>query len=528
MGLKIKNVLISDAVDESCVKLLQDNGINVTCSYKLTPEQLLAEIPKYDGLVVRSDTKVTEDVLFASNLLVVGRAGTGVDNIDLPAATRKGVIVLNAPGGNFISACELTCSLITCLSRHVPQGCQSLKEGKWDRKLYAGTELSGKTLAVLGLGKIGREVAFRMQAFGMKVIGYDPVVSVEDAAKLNITSLGLDDIWPQADYITVHTPLIPQTRNLINAEVLRKCKKGVKIVNVARGGIVDESALLDSLKCGHCGGAAIDVFCEEPPKSEQTFELIRHPKVIVTPHLGASTAEAQIRVAVEIAEQFIALAETNAKYTAINGVVNAPALAASRNPENRSWISLGTYLGKIAGSLVESPLSSTSFVLKAAGDGDVLKNKNFLPAPAQIGLLSNKTSTEVNLINVNTLASEAGLKVSYEFEHTILFEHLNMNKVWFLFSNQQVVGSVSNDIPYLSAINDARFRTFGVELSDNLVLRKLEANDTLSSVINELAVQNVPFSNVAVAKGSKDTWVAITLDDLDVSRKISTKFVFLA
>ncbi|KAI5726784.1 hypothetical protein M8J76_008453 [Diaphorina citri] len=525
MGIKIKNVLISDAVDESCVKLLQENNINVTCLYKLTPEQLLEEIPKYDGLVVRSDTKVTAEVLQASNLQVVGRAGTGVDNIDLTAATRKGVLVLNAPGGNFISACELTCSLISALSRNVPQGCQSLKEGKWDRKLYTGTELYGKTLAVLGLGRIGREVALRMQAFGMKVIGFDPMVSVEDAAKLNIASLGLEDIWPLADYITVHTPLIPQTKNLINAEVLKKCKKGVRVVNVARGGIVDENALLDSLKCGHCGGAALDVFCEEPPKSEQTFELIKHPKVIVTPHLGASTKEAQIRVAVEIAEQFIALANTNPQYTSIQGVLNAPALAASRNPENTSWISLARSLGKISSQLLQtSTFSSTAFSLVT--QGAELKNKQFLTTPVQIGLLSGRTSNGLNFINVNTYASEGGLKVAYEHDPSS-----SQNLVALAFGSNVakhvLTGTVRNGSPHLLAIDDAQFEPSGVILSEQLLLHKLEQSQDLASIINELTAQSIPFSNLAIARG-QNSWIAITTSEVLQSKPPAAKFISLA
>lgn len=525
MGLKIKNVLISDAVDESCVKLLQENGINVTCMYKLTPEQLVKEIPKYDGLVVRSDTKVTAEVLQASNLLVVGRAGTGVDNIDITAATRKGVIVLNAPGGNFISACELTCSLITCLARNVAQGCQSLKEGKWDRKLYTGTELYGKTLAVLGLGKIGKEVALRMQAFGMKVIGFDPMVSREDAAKLNITSLGLDAIWPQADYITVHTPLIPQTRNLIGAESLRKCKKGVRIINVARGGIVDEVALLDSLKCGQCGGAALDVFCEEPPKSAQTLELIRHPKVIVTPHLGASTDEAQIRVAVEIAEQFIALAETNPNYTAINGVLNAPALAASRNPENSSLIALAKSLGKLAGELLRSAaFSSISFSLET--QGDQLKNKQFLTSAAQIGLLANRTNNGLNLINVNSYATDGGLKVAYEHK-----PNAEDNAVTLSFSSNAakhaLTGTVKSDgNAYLLKIDNANFEPSGVVLSRQLALKKLTGEEEIGSIISEFNKVQIPISNLAIARG-EDTWIAITVpENYDIlSKPLPSAFI---
>lgn len=527
MSIQIQNVLISDAVDESCVKLLKDNNINVTCLYKLTREQLVQEIPKYDGLVVRSDTKVTADVIeAASNLKVVGRAGTGVDNIDLTAATRKGVIVINAPGGNFISACELTCSLITCLSRNVAQGCQSLKEQKWDRKLYTGTELYGKTLAVLGLGKIGREVALRMQAFGMKVIGFDPIVSKEDAAKLNIESLALEQIWPLADYITVHTPLIPQTKNLINADTLKKCKKGVRIINVARGGIVDEKALLESLKEGYCGGAALDVFCEEPPKSAETLELIAHPKVVVTPHLGASTTEAQIRVAVEIAEQFIALANINPKYTSVNGVVNAPALAATRVPENTSWISLAKYLGQVSSKFVSSTaFNKTSFSLLA--QGDTLKKKDFLTTPAQIGLLTGRTSNGLNFINVTTLASEGGLKVKYEHKSDSLNNSLSL----LTFENNVVkhalTGTVKDGVPYLLNIDDSKFELPGVPLSNQLVLYEMGEKEDLASVINGLASKNVLFTNLAIAKG-ENNWIAITLSNKSVQiSEDSNKFISL-
>ncbi|XP_050534593.1 D-3-phosphoglycerate dehydrogenase-like [Daktulosphaira vitifoliae] len=207
------------------------------------------------------------------------------------------------------------------LARHVPQGCQSLKEGRWDRKLYMGTELKNKILAILGLGRIGREVAYRMQAFGMKVIGYDPIITKESAAGFGVELLSLEEIWPISDYITVHTPLIPQTRNLLNDDVFIKCKRGVKIINVARGGIVDEAALYRALNNGQCDGAGLDVLTEEPPKSAELKSLIAHPKVIATPHLGASTLEAQIKVAEEVAQQFVALSNPNSKYS-LNGLVN--------------------------------------------------------------------------------------------------------------------------------------------------------------------------------------------------------------
>nr|CAH7723281.1 unnamed protein product [Callosobruchus chinensis] len=320
--MDITKVLVADAVDASCVDLLKKFSIQVDCKYKLPKEQLIAEIPNYNALIVRSDTKVTADVIAAGkNLKVIGRAGAGVDNIDVKAATAKNILVLNTPGGNAISACELTCSLITTLARNVVPGAASLKAGRWDRKLYSGHELYGKTLAILGLGRIGKEVALRMQAWGMKTIGYDPIVSAQDAKKFNVESLTLEQIWPQADYITVHTPLIPATRNLICSAVLNKCKKGVRIVNVARGGIINETDLLSALNSGQCGGAALDVFEQEPPVDKITWELIKHDKVVATPHLGASTTEAQIRVAVEIAEQIVALTKKSKEYS-VGGVVN--------------------------------------------------------------------------------------------------------------------------------------------------------------------------------------------------------------
>ncbi|CAG9769033.1 unnamed protein product [Ceutorhynchus assimilis] len=325
--MDIKKVLVADAVDNACIELLKKYSIEVDCKYKLSKEQLVQEIKNYDAIVVRSDTKVTAEVIQAGKRMkVIGRAGAGVDNIDVNAATANNVIVLNTPGGNAISACELTCSLITNLARNVTPASASLKAGRWDRKLYSGHELSGKTLAIIGLGRIGREVALRMQAWGMTTIGFDPIVSAEEAKQFNTEFLPLEQIWPRADYITVHTPLIPATRNLINQKVLNSCKKGIRIINVARGGIINESDLLAAIKSGQCGGAGIDVFEQEPPTDPVTLELIAQDKVVATPHLGASTGEAQIRVAVEVSEQIIALTGKSKDYTSTAGVINRSVL----------------------------------------------------------------------------------------------------------------------------------------------------------------------------------------------------------
>jgi len=316
---KLSNVFISDPIDAGCIEVLKSSGINVTYKPKIPKEELLKEIKGHDGLIVRSGTKVTAEVIEAAkDLKIIGRAGTGVDNIDVPAATKKGIIVMNTPGGNTISAAEHTCALILALSRQIPLANRSFREGKWERSKFMGHEVQGKTIAILGLGRIGREVAFRMKAFGLRTIGYDPIVKPDEAAKYGIEALPLEKIWPQADIITVHTPLLPETENLINADTLAKCKKGVYIINVARGGIVDEKALLNALESGHVGGAAVDVFVQEPPTD---FALVNHPNVVATPHLGANTHEAQTKVATEIAQQFVDYAESKPLFGVVNRAV---------------------------------------------------------------------------------------------------------------------------------------------------------------------------------------------------------------
>lgn len=308
MGLDIKSVLIVDGVGANCAEILNSNDISVTTKPKITKEELLEEIPKHDALVVRSATQVTKEVLEAgTKLKVVGRAGAGVDNIDVNAAGAKGIGVINAPGANALSACELTCGLVLSLARHVVPAAAALRAGRWDRALYTGSEVHGKTLAILGLGRVGREVATRMHAFGMTIIGYDPFVTAEQCKQFHAIKMELDEIWPLADYITLHTPLIESTKNFINANVLKQCKRGVKIINVGRGGLINERDLFDALNARQVSGVALDVFEQEPPTDSLTLEIIQHPAVIATPHLGASTKEAQIRVGQEIAEQLVNL-----------------------------------------------------------------------------------------------------------------------------------------------------------------------------------------------------------------------------
>ncbi|XP_066584914.1 hydroxypyruvate reductase-like [Prorops nasuta] len=463
MSINIQSVLISDPVDESCGQLLSSHGIPVKLRYKLTKDELIEELQKHDALIVRSETKVTADVIAAvPNLRVIGRAGTGVDNIDLKAATRSGILVLNTPGGNSISACELTCALISSLARNVAQAVQSLKEGRWDRKLYSGSELYGKTLGVLGFGRIGREVATRMQSYGMKIVAFDPLLTEEVALELDVEKRELHEIWPVADYITVHTPLIPQTKNLINAETLAQCKRGVKIVNVARGGIVDEAALLNSINIGHCGGAGLDVFVEEPPKNPVTIELIKHPKVVATPHLGASTDEAQTRVAAEIAQQFLALSAKSSEYTQVNGIVNAPAMAAAMSPENSLWIELSKKLGQLAGRFLKGHKSVT---VHSRIIGGSLANKKFLHTAVLVGVLSTQTNNGLNLINASTLATEIGINFAED-------PHVDTGKedaILIQVGQRQLKGTVRGDRLVLLSIDNSVYDD-GVVLGDYISL----------------------------------------------------------
>lgn len=299
----------------------------------------------------------------------------------------------------------MTCALIVSLSRDIAAACASLKAGRWDRKNFMSNELNEKTIGIVGLGRIGREVATRMQAFGMRTIGYDPIIPAEAAAEFGVQAMTLDEMWPQCDYITVHTPLIPQTRNLIDATTLAKCKKGVKIVNCARGGIVDESDLLAALESGQASGAGFDVFEEEPPKNTA---FIAHPKVICTPHLGANTKEAQARVAIEIADQFVALRSGQH----IAGAVNAPLLAQSQAAENRLISQLATDMGKIAGALVRGS-SAITIIMETCGERLEARAK-FLLSAAAIGVLRALGESATNLINFGGLAEKLGLNYFYQ------------------------------------------------------------------------------------------------------------------
>ena len=411
-------ILITDPIEKSCVEILTQEGFQVDEKPGLPPDEIKKIIGEYVALVVRSGTKVTADIIEQAHAMkIIGRAGAGVDNIDAVAASKKGIIVMNTPGGNTISTAEHTFSLIMSLSRNIPQANASMAAEKWDRKKFMGTELYGKTLGLVGLGKVGAEVATRAQAFGMKTIGFDPVLSQDAASKLHVELVSLDEIYRRSDYITVHTPLNNETRSLLNDKTIAQCKKGVRMINCARGGIIDEGALLRGLESGHIAGAALDVFVEEPPKN---LDLIRHPKVVVTPHLGASTEEAQEKVAIQIAHQIAdALHERG-----IVGAVNASALSAGIPQEIKPFLELSEKLGKLLAQVMAGKLKELSIELR----GELLhKHTELLKAGMLRGLLmqSKQEHESINYINAPILAQSMGIKVS-EKKETVTDDYPNL------------------------------------------------------------------------------------------------------
>lgn len=424
-------VLLCDKVSPVCGDILKTNGMEIV--YSETKEKLMQYLETTDIIVVRSATKITPELLDkAHKLKMVVRAGTGYDNVDVEECSKRGVLVMNTPMANTISAAEHTCGLIMALSRNIPQAAKSMAEGRWERKKYIGNELHGKTLGILGLGRIGREVAVRMQAFGMKTVGYDPVVSEADALQSKITKMSREEVFYQSDYLTVHTPLIPQTKHMINETTLNICRKGVKVVNCARGGIVDELSLLAALDSGQCGGAALDVFEEEPLTN---FALAQHEKIICTPHLGASTSEAQDQCGIDAAKQIVDFVQG----ISFTGAVNGFSVMNALNLNTKPWICLALNLGIIIGRYMEisnvGSFQDVKLKLNLKGYG-LAKSKRSIMDVFCAGVLNNKYKT-VNLVNSPSFTEESKLKVEIEYEESTSQElevnvHLRDKPVWKL------------------------------------------------------------------------------------------------
>ncbi|MEK6581720.1 MAG: phosphoglycerate dehydrogenase [Nitrospirota bacterium] len=396
-------VLVSDKISDKGVEILKKAGLTVDVKTGMKPDELKACIGEYHGLVIRSATKVTADIIDAAkSLKVIGRAGSGLDNVDKAAASKKGIVVMNTPGGNTITTAEHTIAMLFALARMIPQATASMKAGQWEKKKFMGVELFNKTLGIVGLGNIGNQVAKKAQGLEMMVIAYDPFLSEDRAKALGIEKVELPEVFSRADFITIHTPMTPETKNLINAETIRKMKDGVRIINCARGGIVNEKDLYEALKSGKVAGAALDVFEKEPAGPDNP--LLGLDNVICTPHLGAATEEAQENVAIAVAEQ---IADYLVRGT-IRNAVNFPSIPADQVARLQPYLSLAEKLGSFAAQIYEGGI--TGVTIEYLGEAAEL-NTAPVTIAALKGLLTPILEETVNFVNAPFIAKERGIEV---------------------------------------------------------------------------------------------------------------------
>ncbi|MFZ5996905.1 MAG: phosphoglycerate dehydrogenase [Nitrospirota bacterium] len=395
-------VLVSDNISSKGVEILRNAGLEVDVKTGLKPDELKSIIGEYQALVVRSATKATADIIEAAkNLKVIGRAGSGLDNVDKAAASKRGIVVMNTPGGNTVTTAEHTIAMIFAVARKIPQANASMTKGLWEKKKFMGTELFQKTLGIVGLGNIGGEVARRAQCLGMNVIAYDPFLSEEKAAEMGIEKMDVAELIKRADFITIHTPLTNETKNLINKDTIKTMKDGVYIVNCARGGIINEKDLFDALESGKVAGAALDVFEKEPPENNP---LVGHDKVVCTPHLGASTQEAQENVALAVAEQIV----DYLMHGTIRNAVNFPSIPADQVAVLQPYITLAEKLGGFAAQIFEGAI--TEVTLEYRGEASTL-NTSPVTIAALKGLLDPILLETVNFVNAPFIAKERGIEV---------------------------------------------------------------------------------------------------------------------
>ena len=500
-------VLITDSVDQVCLDLLKENGIEADVQLKKSDDELKLAAKDADGWIIRSGTTVSAALIEAADKLkVVGRAGVGVDNIDLEAATRRGVLVINAPDGNTISTAEHTCAMLLSLARRIPQASRSTAEGKWERKAFTGSEVYEKTLGIIGVGKIGRAVAERMAGFGMTLIGYDPVLAPEAAERIGVSLVGLEEIYERSDFITLHTPLNDATRGLLNTDTLARCKKGVRVVNCARGGIVDEADLLEALENGQVGGAALDVYSNEPPP-DALSALIGHPNVVATPHIAASTEEAQEKVAIQITEQVIHALRDEPVQTP----VNAMAIKMAAQPEAQPYLSLTDRLGQIVGQLGDGHIRSISVRCR----GDLPRRfAEVLTIAAVKGVLSRWVSEPVNMINAPLLAEEMGVSIKEERD-TAAGGYTNLIEVALQTDGESrlVAGTIfDRDEPRLVRVDD-----YWLEVKPEgrlLIYKNVDRPGMLASVGGILAGNDINIGALALGRTEKGS-LALTAISVD-------------
>eukprot|EP00897_Mesotaenium_endlicherianum_P002018 jgi/Mesen1/1844/ME000143S00895 len=516
-------VLVSEKLGEGGIDFLKKFA-NVDCSYNLTPEELCAKISLCDALIVRSGTKVTREVFEASNgrLKVVGRAGVGIDNVDLQAATEVGCLVVNAPTANTVAAAEHGIALLTAMSRNIAQASASMKAGEWKRNKYVGTSLVDKTLAVMGFGKVGSEVARRAKGLGMEVIAHDPYAPADRARAVGVELVSFEEALSRADFLSLHMPLTPATDKIFNDESFAKVKKGVRIVNVARGGVIDEDALFRALENGQVAQAALDVFTEEPPSKDSP--LVQHPNVVVTPHLGASTTEAQEGVALEIAEAVVGALQGELAATA----VNAPMVPAEVLLELEPYVSLAERLGRMAVQLVSGGggIKDVKVTYRTARSGDDLDTR-LLRAMITKGLIEPVSSAFINLVNADYIAKQRGLRISEERQPSDGDENLPLESIQIQISKVEskfasattnsgditLAGRVKDGVPYLSLVG--AFST-DISMEGSIILcRQNDQPGMIGRVGSVLGSRNVNISFMSVGRTGprKQAVMAIGVDD---------------
>ncbi|GAB5409952.1 MAG: phosphoglycerate dehydrogenase [Balneolaceae bacterium] len=488
-------VLLLDGVDPICGDIFKERGIQADQPGKLSLEELYARIGEYDGMVVRSATKVTPELLEkATKLKVVGRAGVGVDNIDIPASTAKGVLVMNTPDGNTISTAEHTCGMIIALSRNIPSSVATVKGGGWDRKAYMGTEVHGKVLGIVGLGKIGSEVAKRMIAFGMEVQAFDPFSTKEHAQSLGVKLVELDELLGSSDYLTVHTPLTEKTKGIVSLKNADKLKKGIRLVNCARGGIYEEADLPALLDLGTVAEVALDVYSTEPP-TEELYKVLAHKDIICTPHLGASTEEAQEKVAEQIAAQMSdALENKNYK-----GSLNGKSISLLTNKEVQPYLQLAEKLGRMIIQL--SPDHANSFEFEYTGDS--ARYADVLTDGILKGMLSEYVDEAINLINARVYADKRGFTI----------KEVTSNKTKTYSDLVTIRLPKGADYTSISAAvfgeNDYRIvdvDNYGLELrleGDIILYRNIDKPGMLASVSGALAQKNINIAALSLGRSEK-------------------------
>ncbi|KAG8066482.1 hypothetical protein GUJ93_ZPchr0004g38911 [Zizania palustris] len=516
-------VLVAEKLGAAGLELLREFA-NVDCSYGLSPEELRAKISLCDALIVRSGTKVGRDVFEASagRLRVVGRAGVGIDNVDLAAATEHGCLVVNAPTANTVAAAEHGIALLTAMSRNIAQADASLKAGKWQRNKYVGVSLVGKTLAILGFGKVGSEVARRAKGLGMHVIAHDPYASADRARAIGVELVSMEEAMTTADFISLHMPLTPATNKMLNDETFAKMKKGVRIINVARGGVIDEDALVRALDSGIVAQAALDVFTKEPPAPDN--KLVLHENVTVTPHLGASTVEAQEGVAIEIAEAVIGALKGELAASA----VNAPMVPAEVLSELAPYVVLAEKLGRLAVQLVAGGggIKSVKVTYASARAPDDLDTR-LLRAMITKGLIEPISSVFVNLVNADFTAKQRGIRITEERilldgspETPIDYIQVQIAHVDSKFPSATsetgeitVEGKVKDGIPHLTKVGAFQV---DVSLEGSLILcRQVDQPGMIGSVGSVLGEENVNVSFMSVGRIAprKHAVMAIGVDE---------------